>query len=258
MAGLADDSPPPIAHSSPQDVSPSVLNAERGAAAIHRFQRAYRHAETPAVDVCSRAVQPLEVKQAYEQAEALLQPGSIVEGAGEAVPALSAGDTDSRRDAMIDTLQRPTSVSVRASEQRLELLQRLGVLQLGVDAAQTARATNAIQKMLAHQLAAVHSQAMTLLTYLPGAQDQGSRGRVGPPMPPVEIARLGNTAARLMEVFQSGAQALQRLRTGGTQRVVVQHQQLVVAQEGHAVVVNNPPDRSKRRGRRRSGGGTAE
>ncbi len=37
-----------------------------------------------------------------------------------------------------------------------------------------------------------------------------------------------------MTTFQSGALALQRLRTGGTQRVIVQH--VTVAERGQAVV----------------------
>lgn len=49
-----------------------------------------------------------------------------------------------------------------------------------------------------------------------------------------------------MEVYQAGCQVLQKLKTGGTQRVVVQHQQLLVSPHGPAVVVNN--HRSKKRG----------
>jgi hypothetical protein len=83
---------------------------------------------------------------------------------GEAVPALSSLEMNGRRDAMIDTLARPTTVSVRASEQRLELVERLGILQAAVDTAATVHARNSVEKMLAHQLAAAHKAAMSLLT----------------------------------------------------------------------------------------------
>ncbi len=69
------------------------MNAERSAAAIHAYQRAQRRAGTPPTDFSSRVLQPLEVKQALEQAEALLEPGEIVQGPGEAIPALGYDET---------------------------------------------------------------------------------------------------------------------------------------------------------------------
>jgi hypothetical protein len=171
------------------------------------------------------------------QAEALLDPGPLAQGGGEAVPALTQDDSDGRRDAMVDTLERPTTVSVRASEQRLELVERLGIMQTAIDSANTAQAKNAIEKMLCHQLAAAHSAAMNLLTYLPGTPSRAAYA----PLPAVEIARVGNTAARLMAVFMAGCDVLHKIKRGGTQRVVVQHQQVVVAKDGQTLVVNNPP-----------------
>jgi hypothetical protein len=226
------------------------VNAERSAAAIQRFQRAHRHAGTPPVDFCSRVLQPLEVAQMHDAAEALLEPGPLVQGAGEAFPALSEGDTDGRRDTMVDTLERPTTISVRASQQRLELAERLGVLQAAIDTAHTARASNAVEKMLCHQLAAVHNAAMNRLAYLPGAQTHTAAT-----LPAGEMAKLGNTAARLMAVFVAGAQVLQKLKGGGTQRVIVQHQQVVVAQDGQTLIVNNPPRPRRAGGVRRNRGG---
>ena len=42
-------------------------------------------------------------------------------------------------------------------------------------------------------------------------------------LPPVERARLTNAAARMFEVYQSGCLTLQKLKTRGKQRVLVQH-----------------------------------
>lgn len=215
-------------------VAPSRVNAERGEAAIRLHQEAVEIAGTPPVDFCSRVLQPLEVRTKREAAVELLKPGPLVIGAGEAVPALGSHEpaTDVRHH-LVDTLERPTTITARASEKRLELLDQLGLLQAGLDTAQTAKAQNAIEKMLCHQLVGAHSAAMNLLAFIPGLD---SRRGVAP-LPPSEIARLGNTAARLMDAFAAGSEALRKLKSGGTQRVVVQHQQLVVAESGAGVVI---------------------
>jgi hypothetical protein len=51
-----------------------------------------------------------------------------------------------------------------------------------------------------------------------------------------EFARLSNTAAPMFEVFQSGCLTVQKLKTGGRQHVIVQHQQVNVGSGGRAVV----------------------
>ena len=42
----------------------------------------------------------------------------------------------------------------------------------------------------------------------------------------VEMARLSNAAARMMQVYQEALLTLQKIRTGGKQAVVVQHVQV--------------------------------
>lgn len=78
-----------------------------------------------------------------------------------------------------------------------------------------------------------------------------SPARVGNPVsiPLREAARLGNAAARLMEAFVAGVQALTRLKAGGRQRVVVQHQQVVVSQDGSGVVLAAASRSRRTRGR---------
>lgn len=219
----------------------SAENARRGGDAIRAFQRAERRAKTPPVSFSDKALQPLEVAQLRAEAAALLEPGPIVVGAGEAIPALNDGDVDGRRDAMVDTLERPTTVSVAASEHRLELLERIELLQPGVDTAQTAQASNSIEKMLCHQLAALHSAAMNLLVDV-----QRSARPAAMNQPAAEVAKLANSAARLMAVFMTGCEVLHKLQRRGTQRVIVQHQQVVVAPDGQMLIVNNPARRRKR------------
>src|SRR4051812_10782873 len=51
-------------------------------------------------------------------------------------------------------------LAIDASRQRMELAGKAKVLELGLDAAATIKATNSREKMLAHQMAAAHTAAM--------------------------------------------------------------------------------------------------
>jgi hypothetical protein len=51
------------------------------------------------------------------------------------------------------------------------------------------------------------------------------------------MARLSNAAARMMHVYQEAFLALQKIRTGGKQTVVVQHVQ--VSEGGQAVITGS-------------------
>lgn len=176
------------------DMLPSGLKARRSAEAIETGHQAHKVAGTPPTDFLSRALQPGEVQRISEAAEALREPGPIEMGAGEAVPSLGNKEPyDGARHTMVDTLQRPTTISVRASEKRLELLYGLGLLQSGVE------------------LAATHTAAMNLLGFMPGLR---GRSNDRPQLPAAEVARLGNTAARLMDAFTAGAEALCKMKRG--------------------------------------------
>ena len=68
--------------------------------------------------------------------------------------------------------------------------------------------------------------------------------------PPVERARAINSIVRLFDSAQNAALALQKLKSGGTQRVEVSYQQVNVGQGGRAIVTGRVG-----RGARRSGHG---
>jgi centrosomal CEP104-like protein len=89
------------------------------------------------------------------------------------------------------------------------------VAESAVDAAQSAQAGNSLEKMLCHQMAAAHRAAMKQL-------DRSLNSS----LPPVEMARLSNSAARMRQIYQEALLTLQKLRTGGKQTVVVQHVQV--------------------------------
>lgn len=179
------------------------------------------------------------------RAEALLElPAAPDVGAGgEVVRAVSLPDTaladvdpEQRtgiaRMSIRDTLaQGATRVAEDASIRRTDLLLQsaFDCVALGVDAADSIVATNSLEKMLAHQMAAAHEAAMRLLN-----QSLEHQGRARNPADSVEACRMANAAARLMSAFQDGMTTLQRIRTGGKQTVTVQH--VNVQPGGQAVV----------------------
>jgi len=149
---------------------------------------------------------------------------------GEVMPAPDSNKALGLRD----TLRTPDMPAIDASIARTDLLltDNLDVAALAVDAAASADAGNALEKMLAHQLALAHSAAFKFMDratgYLQRAAQDGAAA--------VEAARLTNAAVRLMTTYQQGLLTLQRLRTGGTQVVQVQH--LTVAEGAQAIVGN--------------------
>ena len=126
---------------------------------------------------------------------------------------------------MVDTLAEPTSISVAASEQRASTAHRANVLAPALDAAVTAGAKGSIQKMFAHQAAALHHHGMEMLVRAAQAPMLGRTDAV-------ELTRCTNAAVRLFEASQGAALTLQKLQSGGTQRVVVQYQQKVNVADG--------------------------
>jgi hypothetical protein len=106
------------------------------------------------------------------------------------------------------------------------------VAESAVDAAQSAQAGNSLEKVLCYQMAASHRAAMKLLD-----------GSLNSSLPPVEMARLSNASACMMQISQEAVLTLQKLRTGGKQTVVVQH---VQASEGGLVRLSDKPYRNRR------------
>jgi hypothetical protein len=156
-------------------------------------------------------------------AETLVKrPENLVRACGEAIR------PEFRLSHIVDTLQEPNMIGVVASEHRLDLAACVGsrVAELAVDAAQSAQAGNSLEKMLCHQMAAIHRAAMKLVARSLDMHEQ-----------PVEMARLSNAAARAMQVYQEALLTLQKLRTGGKQTVVVQHVQ--VSDGGQAVIAGS-------------------
>lgn len=125
-----------------------------------------------------------------------------------------------------DTLTIPDLASVEASLDRSRLLLQSGtdVAAMALDAASSIQAKNSLEKMLAHQLAAVHKLAMELM------------GQVSYEHNAMAQAKRLNAAARCMAVYQQGVLTLQKLRQNGQQRITVQY---VNVSNGSQAVIGN-------------------
>jgi hypothetical protein len=138
---------------------------------------------------------------------------------------------------MIDVLRKsPKVLNTEASRQRLEMASKAGSLVVAVDAAETIKPRNSLERMLAHQLGTLHMLAMSMMA---NAKDLGRQhmAAMGNQALAIEAARNANAAARLITTFQNGMLTLDRVRRGGRQTVTVQH--MTVKDGGQAVVAGS-------------------
>ncbi|MGU3341623.1 hypothetical protein ACLBXJ_26805 [Methylobacterium mesophilicum] len=155
--------------------------------------------------------------------------------------------------AILDTLVNPDAVAADASRDRLDLAKNAGSLELALDTADTIQAGDALERMLAHQLATTHVLAMKAAAVMGQQLDLADRTMgTAKQAACVEAARMAGAVARMNGSFQAGMQTLQRVRAGGQQTVVVQHN--YVGEGGQAVIggqqqVGGGAGRRKRGGR---------
>jgi hypothetical protein len=142
---------------------------------------------------------------------------------------------------IIDTVrEKQDMVTARASHARLALTG--DSLLMAVDAADSIKARNSLERMKAHQLAALHrlgmkfaAKAETLLAQV-DLGISGLRPAHETQAAAVEAARLANAAIRAFGGYDDGMLALDRIRRGGKQTVTVIHQNVAVGPGGQAVV----------------------
>jgi hypothetical protein len=180
--------------------------ATKGEKAIRAQQKAARAAAKKPETFNEAVSNKMDEALAKLDARELLQvPEDIVSAHGETV------QSDFRLSHMVDTLENPNMISISASELRVDLAACVWsqVAEAALDAAESAKAENPLEKMLCHQMATMHCVAMKLASR--------SLDNV---MPPVEMARLSNASARMMQVYQEGLLTLHKIRSGGKQTVV--------------------------------------
>lgn len=143
---------------------------------------------------------------------------------------------------LFNTLPDGNLITEEASITRTDLLiqPNVDISALALDAAQTIKADNSLEKMLAHQLALTHEMVMKLGNAAMGEvqkiQHPTTHGNGLRQGDAIELQRLTNSVARLQASFQQGMLTMQKLRTGGNQTVTVQH--VNVGAGGQAVIGN--------------------
>jgi hypothetical protein len=168
---------------------------------------------------------------------------------------------------LVDTLANPDCVTAEASRDRLALASQAGSLSLALDAADTFQAQDSLEKMIVHQMTALHygmMRATALMnkeldaaggTAIDAAGDKRDLTAGEREAANVRACRLAGAISRMSGTFQQGLLTLQRKRMGGNQQVTVKHihQQVNVTEGGQAVVAGDKVT-SRTRGRRRSDG----
>jgi hypothetical protein len=143
---------------------------------------------------------------------------------------------------LTNTLSDGNLITEEASITRTDLLMQpnMDISAMALDAAQTVKADNSLEKMLAHQLAMTHEMVMKLGNAAMGEvqkiQHPTTHGHGLRQVDATELQRLTNSVARLQASFQQGMLTMQKLRTGGNQTVTVQH--VNVNAGGQAVIGN--------------------
>jgi len=152
-------------------------------------------------------------------AQAILTPAKPLQTGlgGEIVPPASMG-----LQGLGSIISEPDLLNLGASSQRMDLLERAGVLELALETSHQSGAKGPVQKMITHQLAAAHKRVLELMAESSSAKD------------PDLACKKAKTAAKLMDSFNRAALTLQRLQTGASQVVTVQHVQV----NGPAVIGN--------------------
>jgi hypothetical protein len=149
----------------------------------------------------------------------------------------------------IDTVrERPDMLAIEASQHRMELVDKADVLTLAVDAATTIQATNSLEKMLIHQMAAAHSLALKAHAEALDLLKAYKRTGHAHQQLSIEAGRMMNASARMMDTYQHGMLTLAKIRSGGQQTVVVQH--VNVGDGGRAMVAGQVKVRAKTARRR--------
>ena len=149
----------------------------------------------------------------------LLKPDVPLESSscGELIPPSSMG-----LQGLESVIRAPDLLNLGASSQRSDLIERAGVLELALETSNEIKAKGPIQKMLAHQLAAAHKRGLELMAESAQAKD------------PDIACKKARVAAKMMDAFSRAALTLERLQTGASQVVTVQHLQV----NGQAVIGN--------------------
>ena len=194
----------------------------------------------------------------FSDADELEQAATVL-AARTSMPLVSAGEvipeeTGTVRNSFIrSTLKTPDTAAMDASVARTDLLLQddLDIAALAVDAANSVHADNSLEKMLIHQMSAAHQVSMTLMDRASGLIDHNDNYAGQNDSRNVNAIKMFNSAMRMMNSYQQGLLALNKIRNGGNQTVTIQH--VNVSQGGQAVIGNLASEDCTRQGTNRKG-----
>ena len=196
------------------------MESTNARAAIKLQEQSHRKRATASTtDTIRRDCDLGEADDLASQSMALMTPSKPPKTGlgGEMIPTIDQG-----LPGLELALREPDLLDVEVTIQRTQLADRAGVFEMAIEASESVRAKNSIQRMQAHQLALAHKYAMDLMADASKQPD------------PIIKVKLINCSARLMDAYSKGALALQRLQQGVNQIVQVQHVQV----NGQAVIGN--------------------
>jgi hypothetical protein len=200
---------------------------------------------------CNSAERLADAERLESNAAELMKPvgvptirsGEVVYAPGNARPPRT----------IVDTLENPDGTALEASVARTELLlsDNADFVALAVDAAASMNAGNSFEKMLAHQLAALHTLTMkTAMRVLEFEKKLAASYDGVRQVDSVEFSRMAQATARLSSAFQDGLITMQRLHTGGAQTMTIRH---VTVEAGAQAVIGNVRPGDPRAGKRGRG-----
>jgi hypothetical protein len=179
-------------------------------------------------DVTGSKICNIEAQRLEEEANELLKhDGTVIIGSGGEVCQNDPGNL------VTDLLLKdPSMAALDASEHRLELLERVDCIAPTLDAAESIGARNSLEKMMAHQMAVVHSTAMTLLE-----EAKAIRRTSNSINAEMLSLKKQNMARMFMDTYMRQMEAIARIRSGGRQNIVVTYQNVHVS-GGQAVIAD--------------------
>lgn len=129
-------------------------------------------------------------------------------------PMLAGGEVAPQGDpGLMDTLAAPGVIAMDASAERIRLVSQIGTdcTAMALDASDSIKAANSLEKMLSHQLASCHQMAMDNVSKAAMQENQE------------HSVRLLNLSLRAMDAYQRGLMTLKRLRSNGQQQIRIEH-----------------------------------
>ena len=150
----------------------------------------------------------------YKATSNALMAQEILGAEGRELTLGSGGEAINPKTAdLINTLNDPGIAAMEASNHRTDLLTSLGndIAAMALDAADTINAGNSLEKMLAHQMAALHQASMQMFRRANLAEDSAI------------AVKCMAAAVKAAAAYQGALTTLEKIRDEKRQHIVVQH-----------------------------------